>query len=71
MNKNLQVAAFSKFITGKHGFFNGGKTEKISSNFWPDKLTNIGPESTKKMRNSNIWRVCFLRKVNFVNIFMR
>ena len=28
MNRNWQVDNFSKFLKGKHGFYNGGKTEK-------------------------------------------
>ena len=45
MNKNLQVAIFSRFITGKHGCYKWGKTEKFEI---PEKFVNIGPEYTKR-----------------------
>ena len=33
MNKKLQVENFSKFIKGKYGFYNWGKTEKFEITF--------------------------------------
>ena len=62
MNKNWQVAAFSKFITGKHGFFNGGKTEKNLIHFLARKVDQYWPRVYKKMQNSNIWGGMFPKK---------
>ena len=71
MNRNWQVHDFLMFIKGKHGFYNGGKTQKLKSHFWPDKLLNIGPEYTKRCRIGTFGGVCFLRKIDYVNTFMR
>ena len=67
MNRNWQVGDFSKFIKGKHGFYNGGKLKNLKSHFWPEKLANIGPEYTKRCRIEIFGGVCFLRKVYFVD----
>ena len=71
MNKNWQVDNFSKFIQGKHGFYNGGKTEKFEIPFLAKKIGQYWSRVHRKMQNRNIRGVCFLRKVDFVNIFMR
>ena len=39
--------------------------------FWPEKLTNIGLEYAKRCGIATFGGVCFLQKVDFVNIFMR
>ena len=52
-------------------FIMGGKLKKLKSNFWAEKFSNIGPEYTKRCRIATFGGVCFLRKVDFVNIFMR
>ena len=58
---------------GKHGFYNRGKSENFESNFWPEKIYQYGFTVYQKMENSNIegGGVCFLRNVEFFNIFMR
>ena len=71
MNINWQVVDFSKAIMGKHGFYIGGKLKKIKFHFWPEKSTNIGTEYTKRCRIATFGGVCFLRKGDYVNIFMR
>ena len=58
------------FIKGKHGFYNEQKLKNLKSHFWPEKFTNIGPEYTKRCGIATFGGVCFLRKVDFVNIFM-
>ena len=50
MNRNWQVNDFLKFIKGKHGFYNGGKTEKIEMPFLTRKLANIGLEYNERCR---------------------
>ena len=47
-------------------FYNWGKSEYFEIPFWPEKSTNIGLEYTKRRGIST-----FLRKVDFVYIFMR
>ena len=71
MNRNGQVDDFLKFIKGKHRFYNGEKLKNLKSYFWPGKFTNFGPEYTKRCRIATFGGVCFLRKVDFVNIFMK
>jgi hypothetical protein len=56
---------------GKHGFYNGGKSENFKSNFWPENYINMGQQYTKRCRIATFGGVCFLRKVEFSNIFMR
>ena len=52
--------------------FTMGDTEKfLKSLFWPEKLVNISPHHTKRCRIATFGGVCFLRKVEFVNNFMR
>ena len=43
----------------------------LKSHFWPEKFTNIGPEYTNRCRIEKFGRVYFLRKVDFVNYFMK
>ena len=69
--QKLTGQPFFKVYKGNHGFYKGEKLKNLKSHFWPEKITNIGPEYTKKMQNSNILGVRFLRKVDFVNIVMR
>ena len=54
MNRNRQVDNFSKFIKGKHGFYNGGKTEKIEIPFLARKIDQYWSIVYKKLQNSNI-----------------
>ena len=58
-------------MKGKHRFYNGGKHEILKFHFWPEKLAKIGLEDTKSCAIATFGGVCFLRKVQFVNIFMR
>ena len=49
----------------------GEKLKKVKSNFWPEKLTNIGREYTKRCGIATFGGgVFFLRKVNFVIIMI-
>jgi hypothetical protein len=68
MNRNRQVKKFSKFIKD---FIMGGKLKKLKSHFWPQKLTNNGPEYTKRCRIGTFGGVWFLRKIDSVDIFLR
>ena len=43
----------------------------LKSHFYPEKLANIGLEYTKRCAIATFWGVCFLRKVDLVNIFRR
>ena len=56
----------------KHGFYNGGKVNFFEipflANFF---LINIGLEYTKRCGIATFGGVCFLIKVDFVNIFIR
>ena len=58
-------------LMGKRGFYNGGKSENFKIPFLAKTFTNIGQEYTKRCGVATFWGVCFLRKVDFVNIFMR
>jgi hypothetical protein len=49
----------------------GGQRKNLKAHFWPEKFTNIGPEYTKRCRIATFGGVYFLRKVDFVNIFMK
>ena len=71
INKNGQVNDFSMFIKGKHGFYNGEKNEKFEIPFLARKIYQYWSRVYQKVQNSNIFGVCFLRTVHFVNIFMR
>ena len=52
-------------------FIIGGKQKIFKLQFWPEKFTNIGTEYIKRCRIATLGGVCFLGKVDFVNIFMR
>ena len=71
MKRNWPVAAHIRFIKGDHGFYNGAKSKKIQIDFWDQKIYQYCSRVYQKMRNTNIWGVCFLRKVHFFYIFMR
>ena len=62
MNRNGQVDNFSKLIKGKHGFYNGGKLKNLKSYFWPEKLTNIGPEKRS-------WVNCSMHKQVVLHVY--
>ena len=62
MNRNGQSAIFSKFIKGKHGFYNGGKTEKFKIQLLARKVDQYWPIVYQKMRNSNILGGIFHKK---------
>ena len=51
-------------------FIMEGKLKNVKSHFWLEKFTNSGPEYTKRSRITKFGGLCFLRKVDFVNIFM-
>ena len=55
----------------KHRFYNGGKIKFLKSHFWPEKFTNIGPEYIKRCGIATFGGVGFIRKVDFLDIFMR
>ena len=69
MNINWQVDNFSKFIKGKHGFYEGGKTEKFEIPFLLEKFTNIGPEYTKRYRIATFGGSMFPKKSWFCQLF--
>ena len=50
-------------------FIMGEKLKNFNFIFGQKKITNIGPEYTKRCRIATFWGVCFLRKVDLVNIF--
>ena len=45
--------------------------KKLKNSFWPEKFINMGPQNIKRCRIGAFGRECFLRKVDFFNIFMR
>ena len=49
----------------------GEKLKILKSNFWPEKYVNMGPQYTKRLRIATFGGVCFLKKVDFVNVFMK
>ena len=49
----------------------GGKKIFFKSHFLLEKFTNTGLEYTKRRGIATFGGVCFLRKVDFVIIFMR
>ena len=51
-------------------FIMGGKLKNLKSCFWPEKFTSIGPECARGCRVAAFGGVCFLGRVDFVNIFM-
>ena len=69
--KNCGLATILKVLMGKQGFYNGGKSENFEIPFLPENFTNIGLEYTKRCKIATFGGVCFLRKVDFVYIFMR
>ena len=70
MNRNWQVNDFSEFIKGKHGFYNGGKTEKkLKSFFWLKKIGQYWSRVHRKMKNRNIWGGMFNKKSWFCQYF--
>ena len=66
-----RLATLFQVIKGKHRFYNGGKHEHFDFPLLTRKIGQNWSRVYQKMRNSNIWGVCFLRKVQFVYIFMR
>ena len=66
LNK-LPYQGFFIVIHAKHGFYNGGKVKNFEIPF----LANTGLEYTKRRRIATFGGACFLRKVDFVYIFMR
>ena len=52
-------------------FIMGEKLKNFMSLFWPEKCTNTGLEYTKICGIATFGGVCFLKKVDFVDIFMR
>ena len=69
MNRNWQVDNFSMFLKGKHGFYNGGKTEKIEIPFLVRKTDQYWSRVYQKMQNSNIWGGMFPKKSWFCQYF--
>ena len=69
MNRNWQVDNFSKFIKGKHGFYNKGKTEKFEIPFLARKIDQYWIRIYQKVRNSNIWGGMFSNKSRFCQQF--
>ena len=69
MNRNWQVDNFSKFIKGKHGFYNGGITEKFEIPFLARKIYQYWSRVYQKMQNSNIWGGMFSKKNWFCQYF--
>ena len=55
---------------GKNWILEWGKISKFDILFSPEKYINMGAQYNQKMENCNIWGVCFLIKVDFVNFFM-
>ena len=45
--------------------------KNLKLDFWPEKYINISPQYTKRCGIATFGGVCFLRKIYFVNIFMR
>ena len=54
-------------------FTMGQNLNKLKLTLWAEKFTNIVLEYTKRCGIATFWwgGVCFLRKVHFINIFMR
>ena len=52
-------------------FIMGENLKNFKSNFWPEKYINMGQQYTKRCRIMTFGGVCFERKVEFFNIFMR
>ena len=67
--RNWQVDGFSKFIKGKHGFYNGGKTEKFEITFMARKIDQYWFREYQKMKNSNIWGGMFPKESWFCQYF--
>ena len=47
---------------GKHGFYNGGKSENFKIQFLARKIYQYGSTVYQKMQNSNIWGGMFSKK---------
>ena len=45
--------------------------EILKLHFWPEKYINISPQYTKRCGIATLGGVCFLRKMDVVNILMR
>ena len=58
-------------MKGYHKFYNGAKPKKMKLTFRAKKINQYSSRVYQKMWDSNIWGVCFLRKVQPVFIFMR
>ena len=69
MNRNWQVDDFSKFIKGKHGFYNEGKTEKFEIPFLARKIGQYWSRVHRKMQNRKIWGGMFPKKSWFCQYF--
>ena len=61
-NRIWQGDNFSKFIKGKHGFYNGGKTEKFKIPFLARKIYQYWSRVYQKVQNSNILGDMFPKK---------
>ena len=60
--QKLADRQFFKVIKGKHGFYNGGKTEKIEIPFLARQIDQYWSIVYQKMQNSNIWGGMFPKK---------
>ena len=49
----------------------GESVKILKLHFWPEEYINISPQYTKRCGIATFGGVCFLRKKDFVNIFMR
>jgi hypothetical protein len=49
----------------------GESVKNLKLDFWPEKYINISPQYTKRCGIATFGGVCFLGKIDFVNIFMR
>ena len=69
LNRKWQVDVFSKFIKGKHGFFNWGKTENFEIPFLARKIGKFWSRVHRQMQNRNIWGGMFPKKSLFCQYF--
>ena len=63
------LATILNVLMEKCGFYNGGKSEDFEIQFLARTIYQYWSRVYQKMWNSDIWGVCFLRKVDFVYIF--
>ena len=67
--ENLAWPPFFRLSWENIDFIMGKNMKILKSYFWPEKYINVCPKYTKWCRIATFAVVCFLRKVDFFNIF--